>query len=1207
MKNIVTNGSIRFRKRLFVFMMRTFIFLFCSIVFGFNHNDGFSQNVKIEINSDKTISIIEAFEIIKKQTDYTFIYKTKSFENAPKIHVEKGTILAHELLSKALSFGNYTYELTPERTILIKEKRVNIRVLQKEITGVVTDQSGQPLPGTNILEKNTKNGVAANFDGVYSINVSNENAILVFSFIGFVTQEVKVNGLSQLNIQLELNPNQLKEVLVTGYQKISKERSAGSFSKPEMDEVNERSTSMNILQRLDGLIPGLTINNAPNSSNFTTSNGNILIRGLSTINGDSNPLFVVDGVPLSDVSSINPQDVEDVTVLKDATSASIWGAQASNGVIVITTKRGGFNENIKLDYDTFINFQGKPDIDYRPVLNSQQFIQTAKELFDPVAFPYGLQSIYNIGGATKSISEHNQILYDLDNGLIDQTTADQLLNELANTSNVGQIKDLLYRDATIHNHTLSVQGGGEKYAFYASIAYTNIQSNKPDEKDNTYKVNLRQDFKVGKRFNFRINSDITNNIFSSDKNINADNRFTPYALFRDANGTNLSMNALQHFSPQQRQSLETQSDINLDYIPLDDINTGFTDSNSLSIRLRGGLSIDLFKGLKFESTLGYFQGNHRIEGFNSQDAYQVRSDAVFFTVPGANPGDTPTYYLPKNGGYYKPTDRFIKNWTFRNQLIYNTEWDEGKHKLTSLAGYESQEQFFNNRQSFLRGYNLNSQTSSSLDYAALGNGISGTLVSNSFGNSVINVANEPFKENQTTFRYTSFYANAAYILNDKYSVNASWRIDESNLFGVDKSAQNRPVWSVGFKWNISRESFLEKNEWIDLLALRATYGITGNSPIPGSAASFDVLSTGRANPNAFTTPLENGISSPGNKKLTWESTKNLNFGIDFSFFTNRLRGSIDYYNNKTEDLIDELLTNSFTGFTSIQGNVGSLENEGIEFSIQTINIDKEFKWNSSFIVGHNENKITSLNSSNEVSASNQISGRYPRVGYPAFPIFAYDFVGLNNEGSPEIQLSDGTITTDRNDVEFEDIKYMGSFQPKWSGSVINSFSYKEFTLRGNIIYNLGHVMFIDAPNNQSYSGQPLEGIRNNFTTGNVHSDFFNRWKLPGDEEITNIPAYSSVAGAIDREVDFYTHGDINVTSASYIKLGDITLSYSLPKSITDKLNIGQISFRTQLNNVMLWKGNNKGINPEFHDAAGGVRQMTPFNQNSFTLGMHLTF
>ncbi len=1191
------------RKQHLMIIMRVFIFLLCTTVFSLTSNNVVSQNSRIKIDADKMLTVDEVFDLIKEQTDYKFIYEVGMFKDFHAIEVKKGIIRTSKLLQKSLSQGDFNLVVTHNNTILIREKS---KLQQRQVSGKVEDEEGLPLPGVVVLVKGTTNGTVTNFDGTYTITIPAPENVLVFSFLGFQTQEIKVGNQTTISLILLEELAELSEVVITGYQQISKERSTGSYAKPDMEALKDRTTSMNVLQRLDGLIPGLVINNAPNNTIGSSNDSGILIRGLSTINGNQNPLFVVDGVALADVSSINPQDVEDITVLKDATAASIWGARAANGVIVITTKRGGFNKKIKVDYDTFINFQGKPDLDYRPVLSSQEFIQTAREIFDPVVYDYGSQSFYNIqNGVSKSISLHNQILYDLENGVINQATADAMLNELANTNNLKQIEDLLYRNAYINNHTLSVQGGSEKHAFYGSIAYTDSQSNSPGETDNTYKLNLRQDFKIGDRISFRLNTDLTNRVTEAKRAITADNRFTPYALFRDANGNNLTMPGVQHFSNAQRTDLESISGINLDYTPLDEVNYGFTDSNGLSARLTAGLSIDLFEGLKYEGTYGYFHENNKSESFDSEDSYGVRSDIIFFTVPGANPGDAPTFHLPTEGGYYRTNDRFAKNWTFRNQLTYDGSWNNGLHRVTALAGYESQEQLFNIRQTFVRGYDLRSQLAPPLEYESLRSGITGTLVLNSFGRSRIINSNEPFGESEVLSRFTSFYANAAYTFNNKYTVSGSFRADESNLFGLDKSAQNRPVWSAGLKWNVSKENFMANVSWIDNLALRGTFGITGNSPAPGGAASFDVLSTSATNTFAYNSGLANSISAPGNKKLTWERTENLNIGLDFGIFDNRIRGSFDYYENKTDDLLDEILTNTFTGFAQIPGNSGSLENKGIEVSLQTLNIDGEFSWRTSLTLGFNENKITSLNSSANTITNVQVGLRPPQPGYSAFPLFAYDFVGLNNEGSPEIRLADGTIISEQGGANFEDLLFMGTYQPKWSGGFTNSFSYKGLTLTANMIYNLGHVMFMDTQT--SYSGKILEGSRNNFTRGNVHADFANRWRQPGDEANTNIPGYTALDTALDRDLRYFTFGDINITSASYIKLRDISLSYTLPDAIVQKINASRLSFRLMLNNVMLWKENDKGIDPEFHDAASGTRFTTPFNQNSVTFGMHLTF
>ena len=1185
-------------------IMRSFIFLLCTTVFSLNVSTTFSQET-VFIEKDETLTVNEVFEMVGQQTDYRFIYPQELFKDAPEINVKRGVMRAHDLIIQTLSYKNLTYELTPENTIVLKQ--VTSRDFQSNITGVVIDENGVPLAGVNIIEKGTNNGVVSNFDGQFNISVSSTKSVLIVSYVSYKTQEILVGD--QITFEIKMIPatNQLEEVVVTGYQQISKERSVGSYAKPDMEAFSNRSTSMNLIQRLDGLVPGLVLNSTPKSNG--SPKANILIRGLSTIKGSLNPLFVVDGMILQDISSINPQDIADVTVLKDATSASIYGARASNGVIVITTKKGGFNQSITVNYNTFVSMQGKPDIRYRPVLSSEQFIETAQELFDPVQFPYSRYSTFGSNMSTssgKSISVHNQILYDLDNGTIDQATADERLAQLASMNNIDQIEDLLYRNSILSNHTISVQGGSRKHAFYGSLAYTNDVGSSPGQRTQTFKLNVRQDFKVSKRIQFRLNTDLTKLESESKRAIGANNLFTPYAMFRDQNGNNLSMGSVQHFSPALRQTLEDVSGISLDYVPLDEVNYGSSDGKSLSARLTGGIDVDIWDGLKFEGVYGYFQENTRGTSFDDEKSYGVRSDVVFFTESGANPGDPVTYHLPAQGGNYSTSDVLSRSWTIRNQFSYDQAWNDNQHQVTLLGGFEAQEQLSTVNSTFIRGYDPRTQLFPFLDYPALNSGISGTIVRNSRWNSSLNLRDEPFGESEALTRVRSFYANGSYTLNGKYTFNGSWRIDESNLFGIAKSAQNRPVWSAGAKWLISNENFLNGSDWIDQLALRTTYGITGNSPAPGGATSFDVLRTSAAYNVLYTADFANDIISPGNKKLSWEQTKNLNIGIDFSFLERTISGSFNYYRNKTEDLIDRFVTNTFTGFPSIPGNAGTLENKGIELNLNTRNIKGEFTWNTGLVLSHNENEITSLNSNLNALLFDVIAQGYPRKGFPGFAIFAYDFAGLNDEGSPQIQLQDGSIVSERNIATFDDVKFMGTYQPKWSGGFTNTFGYKGFTLRAHAIFNLGHVMFVDRPSRWAFSGLPLEGGIGSFTSGNVHADFYNRWKQPGDENSTDIPAYLAQSNSVDRDLNYFFRGDHNVQSASYIKLRDITLSYELPTALIEKINVSRANIRVQMNNVMLWKKNDRGIDPEFHSASTGTR-LTPSNQNAFTFGVNLSF
>jgi TonB-linked SusC/RagA family outer membrane protein len=1174
------------------------LFVFCTQVFA----KGTAQ-VSISVKSQPLTSV---FSKIEQQTGFSFLYDARLLEKAGNVSVDFRNLSLEKALELVLKDKQLSYVII-ERTIVIRPQEkplINLPPTAIDVSGKVTNDKGEPAEAVTVTVKGTEIATATDKNGIFSLKGVDRNATLVFSSINLEPAEIKLNGRISVTVSLQTKISNIEEVTIsTGYQTISKERSTGSFAKPDMATLRDRSTSMNVLQRLDGLVPGLTINNAPGGEG-------VLIRGLNSINATRAPLYVVDGIPLNDISSINPQDVAEITVLKDATAASIWGSRASNGVIVITTRKGTNAEKLKVNYDGFVSFRGKPEMDYIPTMNSQQFIQTAKEVFDPIAFPWNNASSYVNTGST-GVPPHEMILYNQYRGLISPAKANASLDSLAAINNVDQISNLWYRNSMLMNHTVSLSGGGNVHSFYGSLAYTNNQSDRPGEKNNTYKANLRQDFNVHKNIQFYLITDLTNAVSSSKRTIDVDNRFYPYQLFKDNSGNNLSMPYMTTLSDSTRIAFENRSRISLDYNPLNDFEYGYTKTDALLNRMIAGASIKLLPGLKFEGTYGYIKGSNKTSSYDDEKSFPVREELVQFTV-AATPSATPVYYLPTTGGRFTNIHVSQRNWTIRNQLQYDNSWNGKKHQLVALAGQEAQEQLSVSNTSTVRGYNELLQTYAPVDYLTLAStGVAGAVMpNNSAGRSLLST--DLFRKTELQTRFTSYYANAAYTFNKKYSFNTSWRIDQSNLFGLDKSAQNKPVWSVGGKWNISSEQFLANLYWINKLALRATYGVTGNAPIPGTGSSFDILS---ARSSAFF-PNNVGvfIATPGNARLTWESTKTINVGFDFAVIKNRLSGSVDLYKRKTENLIGVLDVNSFTGYSNITGNFGDLNNKGIELSLSSVNIEKrDFSWASMLNLAFNKNTITNWKMTTPITLGSQLIGQRYMPGYSAFTIFAYDFAGLDSLGDPMIQLSDKSITKARNVSLPNDMRFMGTYQPVWSGGFTNVFRYKSISLQLNTIFNLGHVMRRDvgpfymlSSYSSTYSGR-LYHASQNFGNGNVHPEFLNRWKQPGDEEFTNVPSFvaNSAVSLNRRDFQYYSRGDLNVINASFIKLRDITLSYGLPQAISNKIKAEHISFRVQVSNIMLWRANKAGIDPEFHNAFSGIRNMRS-NQGTLTIGAHIT-
>jgi TonB-linked SusC/RagA family outer membrane protein len=1158
----------------------------------------------------KKASLEQVLQSIRQQSGYDLVYDIRMLrEKGKPVAIEVKNASVEQVLQLVLKEQPLTYEIAANHIIYIKEKTVAQQAASLylenamppgEVKGRITDEKGNAVVGALVQVKGARIAAVTNEKGEFVFQGINPDVTLVISAVNIETIEFTLRGNSPIVIMAKSKVFLLNEVAIqvnTGYQVLSKERATGSFSKPDMEIFKARTGTMNLVTRLEGLVPGLTIIPGPrvinNARGGSTSENQAVVRGSSSIQVNSDPLYVVNGIQVSDLSTINPDDVADITVLKDAAAAAIWGARAANGVIVITTKTGTRNEKMKISYSGFVNFQGKPDFDYVPVLNSRQYIQAAKETFNATEYPWS-----SLTSAFSFVSPHELILYNQSRGLISVAQANASLDSLANIDNTAQIRDLWYRNALITNHTLSLSGGGNAYSYYASLAYNNSRSNRPGDLNNAYRVTLNQDFQPASFIKASLNTMISNTRTAGQRNISIDNRFLPYQLFRDANGRNISMAYVQGMTDSLRNNYQSRSRISLDYNPLNEINYGYSKSNSLAANISSNIEVKLYKGLSFRGSYGFISNKLSNTSYDDSKSYLLRKELLGMTVaPSATV--TPVYYLPNSGGKYAVADIEQRNWTVRNQLVYSLTGRDGNDWLNVQVGQDAQEQFALSNASVVRGYNEALQTYVALDYATLSRGISNTVLP--FAG---RFSETPYSKTEDRQRFVSYFALANYTLNRKYSLDASWRVDKSSLFGKDLSVQNKPVWSVGAKWTAGRENFMKRFTAINDLAIRASYGITGNSPYAGATALDDILGAEQTG-NVAGPALS--INVPANGKLVWEMTTTKNIGLDFSVVNRRISVGIDYYHKNTTNLLGAITLNPLSSANTAIGNLGSLVNKGLEISIKTTNLQtKSFSWQSMLVFSYNTNKLVTYTPLSPFAnnASSKVNNYSYWLDHKMQPLFAYRFAGLDNLGDPMIRLTDGTVTKSRNVAKPDDVAFMGSIVPVFNGGFTNSFRYKGFSLSANMIYNLGHVMRKDV--NTFYAGK-LTGTTG-FFQGNINSYFVNRWKTSGDEKVTNIPSYveSENIQFSRRDVDYYAKGDINVVSASYVKLRDITLSYTLPEHILGLLHISAMNVFVQSGNYMIWRANKEGIDPEFHDLATGTRRMPAFG-HSFSIGANITF
>ena len=446
MKIISFGGVSCFGHSFLKLIMRSFIFFFCSISFALSSYNGNSQDADITIKKDGLLNVKQAFKLINKQADYKFIYRSDLLKKAPELHVEKGVVKASVLLEKFLQPIDFTYAFTDNNTIIVKKRplevnKVNVKIVQNSISGTVTDEEGIPLAGANIIEKGTTNGTQADFDGNFSLSVSSANSILVISYLGYKLQEIVVGNQTQITIKLEEDSSELDEIVVVGYGTVNKKDVTGAITSVKGEDVNLTKES-NPLDALVGKAAGVDIQFTSNAPGTSPS---VLIRGRSSLNFSNEPLIVVDGIPVnSGLADFNPSDIASIDILKDASSAAVYGARGANGVIIITTKRGKVGK-ARVSYDSYFGF-AEP-FERLPMMNAQQWSQLKLE-------------------ALRTQAERN--------GNTPPTLEDGLTAEQFEAFNAGvdtDWQDLLFQTGKQQSHQIGVSGGSEKTRYNISLNY----------------------------------------------------------------------------------------------------------------------------------------------------------------------------------------------------------------------------------------------------------------------------------------------------------------------------------------------------------------------------------------------------------------------------------------------------------------------------------------------------------------------------------------------------------------------------------------------------------------------------------------------------------------------------------------------------------------------------------------------------------------
>ncbi|MBT2561711.1 SusC/RagA family TonB-linked outer membrane protein [Pedobacter sp. ISL-68] len=1095
--------------------------------------------------SEKDAAMMDVFNRISEQCGYDFLISTEILKEAKKVTIDVKNEDLKEVLYNIFRTQPLDFEIQDKMVVISKKEKSlfpKVRDYLKQptnIKGKVTDTTGRALPGAVIKVKGTGIAGAADNDGRFEIRGIEDKAILVVSYIGFVTAEISLTNVNLDNIVIVLKPDVTEllavSVVSTGYQDIPKERATGSFTVVDNKLLN-RAVSPDLVSRLRSVTNGLYVN----------PNGDLTVRGRSTIFSNRIPLIVIDNFPFEgDINTINPNDIENVTVLKDAAAASIWGVRASNGVIVITTKKGKQNQKTTVELNINLTIGAKPDLYYKPALSPSDYIDIEKFRFEHDDYAVQLSNDYD------AISP---VIIELQKAKLDPAYAARAnanIDKLRNLDIRDQLGKYFYRRSTRQQYNVNIKGGGETQTYFFSAGYDKNLPNAVNLSDSrvTLKANnsyelLNNRLKLTTDVNFSKSTFQNSNTYSYIPN-------HPYEQAADVNG-----NPLETLRSGGLRSAYTDTAGNgrlLDwkYRPLEElrnkssiVNNGLTD-----YRVLLGLSYKIIRALSISANYQYFNSSQKFDQSYNQDSFYTRDFINSISQISSSGAVTRPVSI---GDIYTPAFASNRGDYGRIQLNFNETFG-GKHQVNAIGGYEVRDDRYTYNSYTLYGYFPETGTSSLVDVV--------TTFPFYYGYNTRRLGNTAIQSG-TVNRYISYYGNASYSYDGKYIISGSYRKDESNLFGVKANQKGVPLWSAGLSWNVHKESFFNLN-WLSLLQLRATYGYNGNVNQSISAyltaSPLDYQNPYRANQNA--------IINPPNDNLRWERVKNFNIGLDFSSNSNRISGSIEYFIKNGIDLIGSSPIAPQTGVFIYTGNSANTNTRGVDIQLNSVNINGEFKWLSTAILNFVKDKVTAYKvqtGSNEIVTSQ--SSLNPVVGYPVNSIFAYRWKGLDSNGEPQGELN-GVNSRDyaaiQNLTDYAQLDFHGSAVPTTFGSLRNTLSYKNVELSFNIAFMLNYY-FRTSSFSTYYSN---------------HSDYTKRWQKPGDELVTDVPAMVyPVDGA---RSSFYEYSSDLVEKGDHIRLQDIQLNYTLTRSAIRSLPFSRLNIYCYASNIgILWKANKKGLDPD---------------------------
>lgn len=1037
---------------------------------------------------------------------------------------------------------------------------------QQRISGrVLSSDDKLPIEGASVSWQGTNTTVSTNSFGEFIIQTTANTAVLVVNHVGYEPTSITVQLPQTDTLNIILNPSfrSLDEVQVvsTGYQRIPKERATGSFSTVS-NELFNHQVGTDILSRLPAIANSMVM------ANGLAGTPQLMIRGLSTIRGPKDPLIIVDNFPYDgDITNINPNIVENITILKDASASSIWGARAANGVIVITTKGGQFNQPITLDFNSNVTIGAKPDLGYIRQMSSNDFIDMEQELFSRNFYNSQINSVNR-----PVISPVVDLLNKVRNGELSEEQVQQQIDALRTVDARDQFNQYMYSPSVNQQYFLSAQGGAEKFSWTSAVGYDHNK----DNLGSTYqRINLRfqNTYRPIKQLSLTTGLLYTQSQNQSGRygynNVSMrGNFFVPYMQMADDSG-----NPLPVARDLNQNYIQTAGDgqlLDWHYYPLTDWQHQTSNSNVSDILATAALDYQIIKGLNATVNYQYEREFGLNTNLADENSYMARDYINRFAQIS---NGSATFIVPK-GGILDKSNNILNANNLRGQLNFDNTY--GKHNIIAIAGAEIRSNNVNGQQMRYYGYNENNLTTGNVDFI-------NTYPTLPRGSAFIE-RNQYLSENTTNF--VSQFANAAYTFDNRYVLSGSARRDASNLFGLETNDQWNPFWSAGFAWKLSNEKFY-KVDFLTYLNLRATYGFSGN--IDPAMVAVNTISYFFQNSFINNNPMAY-FSNYYNPQLKWETSKMLNIAIDFRTKNERISGSIEYYQKKGDNLFGAAPIDYTTGVApSTLRNVAKMKGDGWDIEIRSLNIDRVFKWRTILNFSLYKDKIIEYEIDRTL-ARDYVNLTSPPIsgieGHPVYAIYAYEWAGLDpNTGEAQGYLN-GEVSKDYSSIvgtgtKVEDLEYFGSAIPTRFGSLINAVSYKNISLQIGVSFKFGYWF---RRNSINYTDL--------FNSWRGHSDYALRWQNPGDENQTDVPVNLYTANS-NRDA-FYNGSSVLVEKGDHIRLQYINLAYDFIVPANRTRGIKGLQVFCNANNLgVLWKANKAGFDPDF--SRGTYNIVTPAN------------